>query len=238
MVRGLFDAGAPSYEWICRVMSLGTGEWYRGRTLVEAGLTAGSRLLDVATGTGLVLRSASAICGPTGLAVGLDPSRGMLNQCRTGSQAPLVQGLGERLPFRDGSFDMISMGYALRHVSDLRLLFTEFARVLAPDGRVIVLELTQPTSAVARWLNRVYLRSVVPTVAYLGSGRAAARRMMEYFWDTIEQCVPPETILTALEDSGFRDSRRKITGAILSEYSGVKSAEVSRVHRSPAPTRP
>jgi demethylmenaquinone methyltransferase/2-methoxy-6-polyprenyl-1,4-benzoquinol methylase len=223
VVRDLFDAGAPSYEWICRVMSFGTGEWYRARVLREAGLRAGSRILDVATGTGLVLRSARTICGPAGLAVGLDPSRGMLDQCRASCPAPLVQAFGERLPFADASFDMISMGYGLRHVADLRALFAEFARVLTPGGRVLVLELTQPRSRVARWANRAYMRSIVPGVAYFGTRRAAARRMMQYFWDTIEQCVPPETILAALRDSGFRNDRRRVTGAVLSEYHAVKS---------------
>jgi demethylmenaquinone methyltransferase/2-methoxy-6-polyprenyl-1,4-benzoquinol methylase len=223
VVRELFDAGAPSYEWICRVMSFGTGEWYRGRVLKEAGLRKGSRLLDVATGTGLVLRSAHAICGPSGRAIGLDPSRGMLTQCRTSCPAPLVRGFGELLPFGDGSFDMISMGYALRHVEDLRALFSEFRRVLAPNGRVVVLELTQPQSRSARWINRFYLRSIVPRVAYISGGKAPARRMMEYFWDTIEHCVPPETILTALKDSGFGEARRRITGAVMSEYLATKN---------------
>ncbi len=224
MVRDLFDAGAPSYEWICRVMSFGTGEWYRGQTLRESGLREGSRLLDVATGTGIVLRSGRDICGTTGLAIGLDPSRGMLTECRTSCAAPLVQALGEGLPFADHSFDLISMGYALRHVADLRALFAEFHRVLAPGGRVVVLELTPPRSAIGRWLNRVYLQSIVPRVAYFGTGRVSARRMMEYFWDTMEKCVPPETILTALRDSGFQDSRRRVTRAVLSEYLAVKSA--------------
>jgi len=222
MVRDLFDAGAPSYEWICGVMSFGTGESYRSRVLADAGLKAGSRLLDVATGTGLVLRSAAAVCGPTGLAVGLDLSAGMLRQCRAGCSAPLVRGLGERLPFADGSFNLISMGYALRHVSDLRLLFAEFERVLAPDGRVVIMELTQPASPALRWINRIYLCSVVPRIAYFSRGRAAARRMMEYFWDTIEQCVPPDTIVAALRDSGFAESEQKVTRSILTEYIGGK----------------
>jgi demethylmenaquinone methyltransferase/2-methoxy-6-polyprenyl-1,4-benzoquinol methylase len=116
------------------------------------------------------------------------------------------------------------MAYGLRHVADLRALFEEFHRVLTPGGRVMVLELTQPQSAAARWLNRIYMRSIVPRVAYFGSGGHAARRMMEYFWDTIEQCVPPETILAALRESGFPDCRRRLTGAVLSEYLAVKSA--------------
>ncbi|MEZ5287166.1 MAG: class I SAM-dependent methyltransferase [Vicinamibacterales bacterium] len=114
-VNELFDAGAASYEWVCSVMSLGTGERYRGDALKAAGLVPGARILDLATGTGLVLRSARAITGPSGTAIGLDPSPGMLGECRKRSDAPLVRGRGETLPFGDGLFDMVSVGYGLRH---------------------------------------------------------------------------------------------------------------------------
>lgn len=222
MVSELFDAGAPHYEWICRVMSLGTGESYRKQTLRNAGLSAGMRHLDVATGTGLVLRSAAELVGERGLAVGLDPSRGMLHECRKSCAAPLFQGRGECLPFASGAFDMLSMGYALRHVTDLHALFDEYKRVLKPSGRLLVLEITQPSSRVGRWLNRLYLRNVVPSIARIGTGAEAARRMMDYFWDTIENCVPPATISSALRESGFESVERKVTGAVLSEYLATK----------------
>src|SRR6185503_17339647 len=115
-------------------MSLGTGERYRGDALRSAGAHEGSRILDVATGTGVVLRSAVKLSGPGGLVVGLDPSMEMLRENRKTCAAPLFRGFGESLPFADGSFDIISMGYALRHVSDLRALFSEYARVLVPGG--------------------------------------------------------------------------------------------------------
>jgi demethylmenaquinone methyltransferase/2-methoxy-6-polyprenyl-1,4-benzoquinol methylase len=221
-VNELFDEGAPYYEWICRMMSFGTGERYRKQTLRDAGLAPGMRVLDVATGTGLVLRAAVEISGGTGLAVGLDPSTGMLRECRKGCAAPLIQGLGEHLPFADASFHMVSMGYALRHVADLRALFTEYQRVLKPGGRVLILEITQPRSPVGRWLNRLYLRTLVPGVARLSTGAAAASRMMDYFWDTIESCVPPEVILDALRETGFPNATRRVTGGVLSEYLAEK----------------
>lgn len=216
-VRQLFDAGAADYEWVCWLMSMGTGEGYRRQVLQEAGLAAGHRLLDVATGTGLVLRSGADLVGATGLAIGLDPSAGMLRENRTRGSAPLVQARGEHLPFGAASFDMVSMGYALRHVPDLVALFAEYRRVLRPGGRLVVLEVAQPTSAVARRLNQLFLQTVVPRVAQLGTGRPEARRMMEYFWDTIEQCVPPAVILSALADTGFT-ATRTVTGGVLSQY--------------------
>jgi demethylmenaquinone methyltransferase/2-methoxy-6-polyprenyl-1,4-benzoquinol methylase len=207
------------------VMSFGTGEQYRKQALRDAGLVSGMRLLDVATGTGLVLRAAVEICGDSGLALGLDPSRGMLRECGKGCAAPLLQGRGEQLPFADASFDMVSMGYALRHVPDLRALFAEYRRVLKPGGRVLVLEITQPRSSVARWLNRCYLRTIVPAVTRIGTRAVAASRMMDYFWETIESCVPPDVILDALRETGFPNAARKVTGGVLSEFFGEKPRE-------------
>ena len=199
VVDRMFDKGAPYYEWICRM-----------------------RVLDIATGTGLVLRAAVEMSGGTGLAVGLDPSGGMLRECRKSCAAPLLRGRGEYLPFANASFHMVSMGYGLRHVSDLQTLFAEYSRVLKPGGRVLLLEITQPRSAVGRWLNRLYLRTLVPFVARVGTRTAAARRMMDYFWDTIENCVPPEVILDALRNAGFPNATRNVVYGVLSEYRGEK----------------
>ena len=221
VVNRIFDEGAPYYEWICRMMSFGTGERYRKQAIRNAGLEPSMRVLDVATGTGLVLRAAAEMSGGTGLAVGLDPSGGMLRECRKSSTAPLLQGRGEHLPFADASFHLVSMGYGLRHVSDLRTLFAEYLRVLKPGGRVLLLEISQPRSGVGRWLNRLYLRRLVPFVTRVGTSTDAGR-MMDYFWDTIENCVSPDVILDALRAAGFPNARRHVKGGVLSEYLGEK----------------
>ncbi|MEO8678355.1 MAG: class I SAM-dependent methyltransferase [Vicinamibacterales bacterium] len=218
MVKELFDEGAPYYEWTCRIMSFGTGEWYRAQALRDSGLQPGMRLLDVATGTGAVLRAAANLTGATGLAVGLDPSRGMLRECRKRSAAPILQGRGESLPFPNATFDMVTMGYALRHTHDLHALFTEYRRVLKPGGRILLLEITQPRSAAGRWFNKIYLGYIVPGVTRIATGAEAAGKMMRYFWDTIETCVPPEVILEALREAGFTNVRRNVTGGVMSEY--------------------
>ena len=224
-VAEMFDEGAPYYEWVCQVMSLGTGEQYRKRALRAAGLGEGMRILDVATGTGLVLRSAVELSGGDGLAIGLDPSAGMLMECRRRCGAPLIQGRGERLPFPSGHFDIVSMGYGLRHVADLHALFAEYRRVLKPGGRVLLLEITQPKSTIGRGLNKLILGVVIPSVARLRGGLPAAR-MMDYFWETVENCVSPDVILTALREAGFGAASRRVTGGILSEYSGISGASL------------
>lgn len=219
-VNDLFDDGAPYYEWVCNVMSMGTGEAYRKRALVAAGLRKGMRVLDVATGTGLVLRSATEQCGTDGLAIGLDPSTGMLLECHRRCTAPLVRGRGEDLPFLGEHFDLVSMGYGLRHVADLHALFSEYRRVVKPGGCVLLLELSLPASAVGQRLNRLFLGRAIPAVARRWQGREAGR-MMDYFWETIENCVPPTVILSALRNAGFRPTR-SVTGGILSSYLAIR----------------
>jgi len=130
----------------------------------------------------------------------------------------LLEGKGEALPCADASFDFVSMGYALRHVEDLRRLFGEFRRVLKPDGRLLILEITRPKNTLALHLMRFYMQKVVPRLGWLRRRNKSTAKLMEYYWATIEECVPPPVILSALEASGFRDVKRTTTGAVLSEY--------------------
>ena len=223
-VTGIFDRTASAYDWINRVMSFGSGVRYRRDALRRAGLTAdGDRLLDVAVGTGLVARAAHEILGQSGRITGIDPSAGMLAEAHAALPIALVRGVAERLPFADACFDFVTMGYALRHVADLESTFREYQRVLRPGGVLVVLELTPPAQGTAAYLlTRFYLRRVVPFLARLGPGGKDAGTLMEYFWDTVEQCVPPATILQAMAGSGFDAPRRRIVFRIFSEYVATK----------------
>jgi demethylmenaquinone methyltransferase/2-methoxy-6-polyprenyl-1,4-benzoquinol methylase len=203
-------------------MSFGSGRMYRRDVLVRAGLRRGMRLLDIATGTGLVARSAVRLLGEAGAVVGLDPSAGMLREARKALRGPLVQGRAEELPFADGLFDVISIGYALRHVADLGVAFRECLRVLKPGGRLVVLEITRPRRAVSRGLIRLYFQAVLPLVMRVSTGSAQAALLTRYYWDTIDECVPPETIMAVMRASGFAGVRRHVLGGILSEYAALK----------------
>jgi demethylmenaquinone methyltransferase/2-methoxy-6-polyprenyl-1,4-benzoquinol methylase len=219
-VRELFDESAGVYDQIEGMMAFGTGRWYRRQALERAGLKAGLRALDVAVGTGLVAREAITLTGDRRLVLGVDPSAGMLHQARRLLGLPAVQGLGERLPCRDGSFDFVSMGYALRHLADLAVTFKEFRRVLRPGGVICVLELTRPAGRIGHALLKTYLQRVIPLVTRLTTRNRQAERLMRYFWDTIAACVPPEEILAALSCAGFGDVRRTVVLGIFSEYVG------------------
>lgn len=223
-VGKIFDRTAVHYDRITRLASLGSGLRYRREALERAGLRPGMTVLDVGVGTGLVARAASELLGGSGRVLGLDPSLGMLVQARRsvpGPPLPILQAFAERLPLRDGAVDFLTMGYALRHVADVRGTFRELYRVLRPGGVILILEVTRPRSAL--WFRgiRFYLKTVVPALAW-ATGSREARTLMRYFWDTIEYCIPPETILEALASAGLRSPRRRVLWGILSEYTGVK----------------
>ena len=223
-VGELFDGAARYYNHIGRMLDLGSGPMYRRQALQRAGLKRGMRLLDVATGTGLVARGAAEVLGDPRRVVGVDPSSGMLREARMALTGPLVRGRAEILPFRSDSFDMLSMGFALRHVPDLEIAFVEYRRVLKPGGRVLLLEVSRPASRVSRWLMQTHFQRVLPMLTRLSTGSEPAELLMKYYWDTIANCVAPEKILSVLKSSGFARIEHRVRGGLLSEYIALKPA--------------
>lgn len=221
-VMRLFERAAPHYDRINTWLSLGLGRFYRRFALQRSGLRPGLTVLDVATGTGLVARAALDITGDPASVIGLDPCAAMLDQARRTVPIRLVLGLAERLPFRDARFDLVTMGYALRHVPDLDVAFAEYHRVLKPGGRVLLFEISRPPGGAVARLLQWFLGSAMPLAVRIGTRSADAERLMRYYWDTIAACVPPETILAALARTGFAPARRRTYGPVLSEFEGVK----------------
>jgi demethylmenaquinone methyltransferase / 2-methoxy-6-polyprenyl-1,4-benzoquinol methylase len=223
-VNDLFDSTAKHYDRMSGILSFGSDKHYRRLALRRAGLRPGQKMLDVATGTGLVLQAALDLGMSAEDLTGIDPSAGMLDQNRKRHPVRLLQGVGERLPFPNASFDFISMGYALRHVEDLGALFAEFRRVLKPDGRVLILEISRPKSKVIFFFMNLYMGKLVPFLTRIFTGGRDTARLMEYYWATIAECVPPAVIMEALDTVGFEKVQRRVTGGVLSDYLAVKEA--------------
>ena len=225
-LRKIFDDTAADYDRIESMLAWGTGARYRRAALVRGGLKAGMKVLDVGVGTGLVAAQACDLTGNPALVTGVDPSPGMLAACKAPAAMVLMEGRAESLPFPDDHFDFLSMGYALRHISDLGVAFAEFERVLKPGGRLCILEITQAQSRLGRWLLKSYMRGVIPLLTRLVSRQKDTATIWRYYWDSIEACVPPEQVMAILRAAGLAQVERHVEVGVFSEYQAVKADHV------------
>jgi demethylmenaquinone methyltransferase/2-methoxy-6-polyprenyl-1,4-benzoquinol methylase len=202
-VRRLFDTISPRYELVNRVMTFGMDRGWRRRTVRELALPAGSRIVDLACGTGDLCRElATAGHRP----VGFDFSHGMLLAAKT--DAPLVEADILRLPVRDASADGATCGFALRNVVSLADLFSELARVVRPGGRIGLLETAEPEPWLMRVGHRLYFRRVVPAIGGLLSNREA----YAYLPRSTAYLPTTEELLAMLRAAAFPDARRLSLG--------------------------
>lgn len=220
-LQKIFDDTAIDYDRIESILALGSGPWYRRKALERAGLAQGQTVLDVGIGTGLVAKEALKLIGAQGTLIGVDPSPGMMEQVQLPG-IELISGRAEALPQATSSVDFLSMGYALRHLSDVNAAFAEFKRVLRPGGRLLILEITRPTTTPGKIFLKTYMRAVIPLIARLVSRSNDTARLWEYYWDTIDACIPPNTVLKALEDAGFTQVQRYVELGIFSEYTATQ----------------
>ncbi len=220
-VRRIFVETAVDSDRIERAMAFGSGGWYRREALVRAGLQAGDKVVDVGIGTGLLARQACDLIGERGRLIGVDPSPGMLAQVDLPG-VELRAGRAEELPCATGEADFLSFGYAFRHVSDVDAALREFHRVLRPGGRLLILEISQPSGWLSRTLVKFYMRRVVPTLARVVARERGSVELWRYYWDTIESCIPPAQILEAMERAGFLQVQRNTELGVFSEYTAVR----------------
>lgn len=199
----MFDAIAPRYDLVNRIMTFGMDTGWRRRTVESLKLQPEAVVLDVACGTGDLCRELQK---SRLRAVGFDMSAGMLAAART--TAPLVLADALNLPVPDAACDGITCGFALRNVESLPGLFAEFARLLRPGGRVGLLEVAQPDSVLLRAGHRLYFHKVVPLLgALLSDGRA-----YRYLPRSTAYLPPAPTLLKMLEEAGFGSVERRLLG--------------------------
>ncbi len=221
-VRGLFNDTAPYYDTVNRIFSLGSGGWYRRRCLLRAGLKSGQTVLDVAVGTGLIAEAALRIVGADGDVIGLDLSEAMLAEARRKLDIKLIQGTAEALPLADRSVDFVVMGYAIRHIADLQVCFDEFRRVLRQGGTLLLLEVSSPARAVFKTTLAQYLGRGVPRLSGWVTRQPKVRGLMNYHWETMEDCIAPAVILDAMARSGFAQLVCESWFDLFRSYAGQK----------------
>ncbi|HEY5155927.1 MAG TPA: ubiquinone/menaquinone biosynthesis methyltransferase [Acidimicrobiales bacterium] len=207
-VRSMFDAIAPRYDLVNRVMTFRLDVGWRRKTVRRLRLGPGSRVLDLACGTGDFCRELRAY---DLVPVGVDLSFGMLAAGTTG--APLVQADILRLPLPDASVDGVTCGFALRNLVELAPFFAELARVVRPGGRIALLEVAEPPNAILRWGHGVYFGKVVPRIGGLLSDPAAYR----YLPKSVAYLPEPEALVTMVRDAGFTDTERSLFSGGISQ---------------------
>ena len=202
-VRRMFDAIAPRYDLVNRVMTFGMDVGWRRKAVASLDMRTDALVLDVACGTGDFCREVERIGRR---AVGLDMSFGMLAAART--TAPLVQGDALRTPFDDDCFDATTCGFALRNVADIKELFVEFARVLRPGGRIAVLEVSQPEARIPRAAHSFYFRKIVPLIGGVLSNRAA----YSYLPASTAYLPGRRALIELIQSAGFPDATSRSVG--------------------------
>jgi demethylmenaquinone methyltransferase/2-methoxy-6-polyprenyl-1,4-benzoquinol methylase len=204
-VEAMFDRIAPTYERANRLISLGLDHRWRRIALDALGLRRGSRVLDLACGTGDLCR---ALEQRQHAAIGVDVSAGMLANART--DAPLVRADILQLPAASASVDGVICGFALRNVVSIDAFFAECARVLRPGGRMVILDAMEPESAVMRFGHSVWFGRIVPLL-----GRTVSRDPQAYAYlaKSTAYLPEPETLIAITRAAGFANvERRSLTG--------------------------
>ncbi len=214
-VDDMFDAIAPRYDALNRILTLGMDVAWRKKTVRSLGLPPGSVVLDLACGTGELCRLLSDAGHHP---VGVDRSAGMLAAART--SAPLLRGDALALPMADGTVDGIVCGFAIRNVVGVDLFFAECARVLRPGGRVALLEVAIPDNRVLRLGHSLYFGRIVPLVGGLLSDREAYR----YLPKSVAYLPSVPAMLTMLAGAGFSGAtRRTFSGGIAQLLTGTRA---------------
>lgn len=201
----MFDNIADGYDRLNRIMSMGVDQSWRRKTVAALNVTAGARVLDLATGTGdLAIQIAET--HPECTVVGVDPSVNMLRVGRTkvdaanlSKRVTLMEGDAQSLPFDTGSLDAACIAFGIRNVPDRERGLREMARVVKPGGRVCVLELSEPKKGVLSPFARFHIRQVVPRLGAWLSGSKEYR----YLQESIAAFPDPEDFAAMMDRAGL-----------------------------------
>jgi demethylmenaquinone methyltransferase / 2-methoxy-6-polyprenyl-1,4-benzoquinol methylase len=218
-VRAMFDRIAGIYDPLNSVMTVGLHHRWRTRAADLAAVGPGSRVLDVATGTGdLAIELARRGCE----VVGTDFSDEMLELAR--KKAPELRwehANALELPYGDGEFDAATVGFGARNFSDLERGLAEMARVVRPGGRVVILEITTPTKPPLSTFYRVWFDRIVPVLGRVAGDQDA----YSYLPNSVKRFPGPRDLAATMERAGLENLRWILTaGGIIAMHVGERRA--------------
>jgi len=225
-VAGVFDSVASKYDLMNDLMSFGIHRLWKRFVIDLAGVRAGEKVLDVAGGTGDLSREFARQVGPRGMVVLSDINAAMLEEGRRRLadrgvvNLPIVQANAECLPFAEGTFDCVTIGFGLRNVTDKDKALRSMYRALKPGGRLLVLEFSKPTTAGLSKIYDQYSFKLLPLMGRLVANDEASYR---YLAESIRMHPDQATLKGMMEAAGFgRTQVYNLTGGVVAVHRGFR----------------
>jgi demethylmenaquinone methyltransferase / 2-methoxy-6-polyprenyl-1,4-benzoquinol methylase len=225
-VRGMFDRIAGVYDLMNSAMTAGLHHQWRQRAVDRAQVRPGSDALDVCCGTGDLALELRRRIGPDGRVVGCDFSEPMLELARRKSgdeSLPVEFGWADalELPYGEGSFDAVTIGFGARNLADLERGIAEMARVLRPGGRLVILEITRPHREPLASFYSLWFDRLVPVIGTLAGDPEA----YSYLPDSVRAFPEPERLAGMLDAAGLEEIRwLLLAGGIIAIHSASRAA--------------
>jgi demethylmenaquinone methyltransferase / 2-methoxy-6-polyprenyl-1,4-benzoquinol methylase len=225
-VRGMFDRIAGVYDVMNSAMTAGLHHQWRQRAVDRAEVGPGSDALDVCCGTGDLALELRRRIGPDGRVVGCDFSEPMLELARrkSGEQGlPVEFGWADalELPYGEGSFDAVTIGFGARNLADLEKGISELARVLRPGGRLVILEITRPHREPLAAFYSLWFDRIVPVIGTFAGDPEA----YSYLPNSVRSFPEPRELAAMIDGAGFERIRwLLLAGGIIAIHSGTRSS--------------
>ncbi len=225
-VAGVFTSVARNYDLMNDLMSMGVHRVWKRFTIDLAGVRAGEKVLDVAGGTGDLSREFARAAGSKGLVILSDINAAMLGEGRRRLvdyglvNVPLVQANAEQLPFAEGSFDCITIGFGLRNVTDKDAALRSMTRCLKPGGRLLVMEFSKPLSPA---LSKAYDQYSFKLLPLMGRLVARDEDSYRYLAESIRMHPDQQTLKGMMENAGLaRVQVYNLSGGIVAVHRGFR----------------
>ena len=223
----MFDRIAGVYDLMNTAMTAGMHHRWRQRAADRAELQPGDAALDACCGTGDLAIELAARVGPEGTVVGCDFSEPMLELARRKagdrelSQVRFEWADALELPYPNGAFDAVTVGFGARNLADLDGGLRELARVLRPDGRVVILEITQPRRPPLSTFYSLWFDRIVPVLGTIAGDRGA----YSYLPESVKRFPSPLGLAELMESAGLERIRYLLlAGGIIAIHSAARRA--------------